>query len=92
MQLQELRRKRNDILIKVYECTDSTYTDQTGQFPIRSSQGAKYVMVMCEIDGNQILAEPMTSRRTASLIKAYAALLQRLNDQGSRSASEETIS
>ena len=81
-QLQELRHKRDDIVIKVYECTNSTYTDQTGQFPIRSSRGAKYVMVMCEIDGNQILVESMTSRRTAQLIRAYTALLDRLKTQG----------
>lgn len=72
----------------------SKYTSAQTQHTLIKLGSSQFgpVKVMCEIDGNQILAEPMTSRRTASLIKAYAALLQRLNDQGSRSASEETIS
>ena len=82
IQIQELRQKRDDLVIKVYECTNSTYTDQTGEFPIRSSRGAKYIMVLCEIDGNLILAETMTSRRTAQLIKTYNVLLERLRAQG----------
>jgi hypothetical protein len=57
--IKELQRKREDIMIKVYNCTESVFTDQTGQFPVTSNQGNKYIMVFCEIDGNQILAEPM---------------------------------
>ena len=82
LQIRELRQKRDDIMIKVYQCTNSTYTDQTGQFPVTSSRGMKYIMVLCEIDGNQILVQPMPSRRTHQLIKAYSIHLDRLRSQG----------
>jgi hypothetical protein len=78
LNIAELRKKRDDVMIKVYECTQSTYSDQTGRFPITSSRGMKYVMVMCEIDGNQILVEPMRSRKANHLVQAYRTLIQRL--------------
>jgi hypothetical protein len=78
LSIAELRKKRDDVMIKVYECTQSTYSDQTGRFPITSSRGMKYVMVMCEIDGNQILVEPMRSRKANHLVQTYRTLIQRL--------------
>jgi hypothetical protein len=69
--IRELQRKQQDIMIKVYACTAATYTDQTGHFPITSSRGMKYVMVMCEIDGNQILVEPLPNRSAGQLVAAY---------------------
>ena len=66
--IKELQRKREDIMIKVYNCTESVFTDQTGQFPVTSNRGNKYIMVLCEIDSNQILAEPMQNRSEGSLI------------------------
>jgi hypothetical protein len=38
------------------------YTDQTGRFPMMSSKGKKYIMVLYEYDGNIILAEPIKNR------------------------------
>jgi hypothetical protein len=76
--IAELRKKRDDVMIKVYECTQSTYSDQTGRFPITSSRCMKYIMVMCEIDGNQILAEPMRSQKTNHLVQAYWNLIKQL--------------
>jgi hypothetical protein len=35
------------------------YTDQTGSFPVISSKGKKYIMVLYEYDGNSILEEPI---------------------------------
>ena len=35
------------------------YMDKTGIFPVVSSQGNRYIMVMYEKDGNLILIEPM---------------------------------
>jgi hypothetical protein len=50
------------------------YSDQTGKFPIPSSQGNKYIMVAVELDGNYIDAEPLKTRGTESLIKSYQAI------------------
>ena len=66
--IRRLQRKKHDIMVKVYDCTGSVYTDQTGQFPVTSSRRNKYIMVLCEIDGNQILVEPMPNRSEGTLI------------------------
>ena len=39
------------------------YTDQTGRFPVISSRGNKYIMVDFEVNFNNIMAEPMKSRK-----------------------------
>jgi hypothetical protein len=36
-------------------------TDQTGRFPITSSRGSKYIMVVYDYDSNAILTKPLTS-------------------------------
>jgi hypothetical protein len=35
------------------------HSDKTGRFPATSSRGIKYIMVLVEVDGNYIDAEPM---------------------------------
>ncbi len=58
------------------------FYDQTGQFPMHSQLGNKYIMVMVEIDSNAILVEPMKSRKDEEMICAYNALLLRLKWTG----------
>jgi hypothetical protein len=58
------------------------HTDQTGRFPATSSRGNKYVMVLVEVDGNFIDAEPMKNRSEGAMIKAYQALWTRLTASG----------
>ncbi len=54
------------------------FSNQTGQFPTRSQQGNKYIMVMVEINSNAILIEPMKRRKDEEMIPAYNALLLQL--------------
>ncbi len=63
--------KNNDIYIYVFNAHDTMYTNHTGAFPVTSSCGNKYVMVMCEVDGNYIDAEPMKSRSADTLVQTY---------------------
>jgi len=58
------------------------FSDQMGQFPTRSQQDNKYIMVMVEIDSNAILIEHMKSRKDEEMIRAYNALLLRLKQAG----------
>jgi hypothetical protein len=41
------------------------YTDQTGRFPVISSKGNVYIMVLYEYDGNSIMAEPIKNNKAA---------------------------
>jgi hypothetical protein len=51
--------KMKDIFIKTYHANDTMHTDQTGSFPAMSSSGNQYIMVLVEINGNYIDAEPL---------------------------------
>ena len=66
----------------MYELKETTYTDQTGKFPVTSRSGNKYIMVMVEVDSNAILEEPMKSRHDNKMQRAYLALLKRVKAAG----------
>jgi hypothetical protein len=53
------------------ERTDSITTDQTGQFPVLSSTGMRYVLVLYDYDSNAILAEPLKNRTGTEIHRAY---------------------
>ena len=67
-------KKMKDVYIKIHMASETMYTDQPGRFPATSSSGNQYIMVLVEVDGNYIDAEPMKNRSAGSMIKAYLAL------------------
>ena len=71
-----------DVYIKIHMASKTMYTDQPGRFPATSSSGNQYIMVLVEVDGNYIDAEPMKNRSAGSMIKAYLALWARLTATG----------
>jgi hypothetical protein len=75
-------RKMHDIYIKIHSVTETMYTDQTGRFPATSTRGNQYIMVLVEVDGNYIDAEPMKNKTEGSLIKTYQILWERLTASG----------
>ena len=75
-------KKMKDVYIKTHMADDTMYTDQPGRFPATSSNGNQYIMVLVEVDGNYIDAEPMKNRSAGSMIKAYLALWTRLTATG----------
>ena len=67
-----------DKYLKVFDATKkSMYSDQTGQFPITTSWGHKYLMVACKLNCNYIDAEPIKSRKTKDIIDAYQKIHRR---------------
>ena len=61
-----------DVYLRTYDATKKQmYSDQTGKFPIPSSNGHKYIMVAVELDGNFIDAEPVQSQKAKALTEAY---------------------
>jgi hypothetical protein len=71
-------KKRKDIFVSTYDTRETSFSDQTGQFPKQSKRGHKYIMVLVEIDSNTIMVVPMKSRKDAEMIRAYDVLVQRL--------------
>ena len=74
--------KAKDIYIKIFNNSETMHTDQTGRFPATSSRGNQYIMVLVEVDGNFIDAEPMKNRSEGAMIKAYITLWTRLTASG----------
>jgi hypothetical protein len=75
-------KKVRDIYTTMYDVHRTMFSDQTGQFPMRSQSGNKYIMVLVKIDSDAILVEPMKSRKDAEMIQAYNALLLQLKRAG----------
>jgi hypothetical protein len=49
------------------------HSDLTGRFPLQSSRGMNYVLVVYDYDSNAILAEPMRNRTDAEMLRATAS-------------------
>jgi hypothetical protein len=58
------------------------YTDQTGRFPVVSSKGNKYIMILYDYDNNAILAQPIKDRTAPELLKAFQVMEQELVARG----------
>jgi hypothetical protein len=58
------------------------YTDQTGRFPVVSSKGNKYIMVLYDYDSYAILAKPIKNRTAPELLKAFQFMEQELIAKG----------
>jgi len=73
-------------MVKIHDLNedfaDLIYTDQTGCFPTRSSQGNQYIMVLAGIDSNSILVERMKNRTAGEMVKVYQCPIDRLKDCG----------
>jgi hypothetical protein len=50
------------------------YTDQTGRFPVVSSKGNKYIMILYVYDNNAILAQPIKYRKAPELLRAFQVM------------------
>jgi hypothetical protein len=73
--------KMRDIFIKIYNAS-KMHSDQTGHFPATSSKGNQCIMVLVEVDGNYINAEPMKNKSECSIIKTYLILWTMLTELG----------
>ncbi len=51
-------KKVHNMYTQTYMVHETMFSNQTGQFPTRSLQGNKYIMVMVEVDRNAILVKP----------------------------------
>jgi hypothetical protein len=54
------------------------YTDQKRRFPVVSSKGNKYIMILYDYDSNSILAQPIKDRTAPELLKVFQAMEQEL--------------
>jgi hypothetical protein len=77
MQFDNEPKVRTDIVsVKaIIQATGQIYTDQTGRFPISSSHGKKYIIILqYDYDSNAILAKPRKSKSEIKMVHAYTEL------------------
>jgi hypothetical protein len=58
------------------------YTDKTGRFPVVSSKGNKYIMILYDYDRNAILAQPIKDITAPELLRAFQVMEQELVARG----------
>ncbi len=75
-------RKMQDMYIKIHNASETMHTNQPGRFLATSSNGNQYIMVLVEVDGNYIDAEPMKNKSARSMVKTYTELWTRLTAKG----------
>ena len=68
--------------MQTVEFTEKVNTDQTGRFPVTSSRGSKYLIILYDHDINAILAQALTSRKERELIRDTRVLHAYLSDRG----------
>ena len=69
-------------VVDTWDLKYKIYSDQTGKFPVRSSAGYQYFMVMVEIDSNYVLVQPIKNKTNREMIGSYEAVMKRLNRAG----------
>ncbi len=78
--------KQKEAIIRTFDLSDEAkrlmYTDQTGRFLQKLSQGHQYIMVRIEMDSNTILVEAMKNRSTGEMMRAYQVLVNCLRSTG----------
>jgi hypothetical protein len=57
-------------------------TDKAGRFPVVSSKGNKYIMILYDHDSNAILAQSIKDRTAPELLKAFKVMEQELVARG----------
>ena len=78
--------KTHEIFTIVHDIheTGQTYSDLTGQFPVISSAGNRYLLLLYDYDSNAILVEPLKSRSGQEILRGHQALFARLRTAGAR--------
>jgi hypothetical protein len=84
---QETGNRRTHYIYAAVEATDETgqiHSDQTGRFPVISSRGNKYIMIVYVYDANAIISTPMKNRTKESHTAAFKEIHQVLVRKGLR--------
>ena len=62
--------------------TDKIYSDLTGKFPVQSTLGNKYVLIVYNYDANAIIAEPLKDRTAGEIARGHQVVYTYLKDRG----------
>ena len=72
----------NECFIKTVDLTNKLHSDQTGRFPVTSSKGNKYIMIVYDHDSNAILARALKTKSALEMLQNIQEVHQFLNARG----------
>lgn len=72
----------NTITTIFFDPTDSSYSDITGRLPVQSSLGNNYILILHHLDSNAILAEPIQTRHSLDILKAFKSMHTYITNKG----------
>lgn len=77
-------KKTNDLVLLLSDQHTFTkaYLDLTGKFPVQSSRGNNYILVVYYHDANAILVQPLKNRNSPTIMDAWQSIYQRLQQAG----------
>ena len=81
---QETNNEQTHCLFATIKHTRKMYTDQTVRFPVNSSHGSQYVLLLYNYDSKAILTEPLKNCKGTEIIQGYAKLHTYLFHKGLR--------
>ena len=66
------------VYLNISETRGLVHSDLTGRFPVPSSKGYHYLLVVYDYDSNAILMEPLRNRQAKSILDAYQRIHTKL--------------
>ena len=75
-------RREHKVYAMLMDTADQIAMDLTGKFPVTSSRGHRYLLIVWDGDSNAIIAEPMKNRSDNEYIRAYQLVVQYLTERG----------
>jgi hypothetical protein len=70
---------KQNIMVKIFNASETVYSDQTGRLPVQSSRGNTSIMCFFDVDANYIAVEPIRSHHDNQMIPAYQKLWSRVS-------------
>ena len=74
----------NTCYVAMHETRGQVHSDLTGRFPIPSSAGNQYILIVYDYDSNNIIMEPVNNRAAATLRQAMEKITAKLVTGGCR--------
>ena len=75
-------KREHKVYAALFDAQHQIAMDLTGRFPVISSRGYRYILVVVDGDSNAILVEPMKNRSDAEYIRAYETIHAYLTERG----------
>ena len=69
-------------MVSCFTCTSKVFSDQTGQLPVPSTVGNKYMFILLDYNSNYITAVPIPSRTKFQLLQVYKDATKILEQRG----------